>query len=66
MPPSTDSEKPKKHNVERHISVSAPQCARGAAAARPGRPGRDVTAVIKHSTPALDINPFENSNNVDD
>lgn len=25
---------------------------------------QDVTAVIKHSSPALDINPFENSNNV--
>lgn len=25
---------------------------------------QDVTAVIKHSSAALDINPFENSNNV--
>lgn len=25
---------------------------------------QDVTAVIKHSAAALDINPFENSNNV--
>lgn len=25
---------------------------------------QDVTAVIKHSSGALDINPFENSNNV--
>ena len=30
----------------------------------PAASSQDVTAVIKHSSAASDINPFENSNNV--